>query len=157
VLLEKLENRKSQWEIEKEPKSITVAPTKSKRADAAGRALVKGVGAMAKEKKMVSLQAGDLVWLRQKDDGRRGTVLGDCSLKTVGVQSDDAGATDYVPPLRFGDGVFRLCSHFNYRSKVEVSKITKAIRQSSDPVATARDLNLPLAKKRMASEAVQNT
>jgi len=123
----------------------------SQRANVSKAAAVK-----AKESAMVSLQAGDLVWLRQKDETQRGTVLGDCSLKTVGVQLDDPSSSEYVPPLRFGDGAFRLCSRFNYRSKVEVSKINKAIRQSNDRDATRRQLNLPLATKRMASEAVQN-
>jgi hypothetical protein len=109
----------------------------------------------ANEKSMVSLLAGDLVWLRE-NAGRRGTVLGDCSLKTVGVQLDDLNSSGYVPSLRFGDGAFRLCSRFNYRSKVEVSKINKSIRQSTNPEVTERELNLSLAKKRMASEAVQN-
>eukprot|EP00613_Pedinella_sp_CCMP2098_P017697 CAMPEP_0171758588 /NCGR_PEP_ID=MMETSP0991-20121206/46370_1 /TAXON_ID=483369 /ORGANISM="non described non described, Strain CCMP2098" /LENGTH=233 /DNA_ID=CAMNT_0012361329 /DNA_START=57 /DNA_END=755 /DNA_ORIENTATION=- len=109
-----------------------------------------------KEKKMVSLLAGDLVWLRQQDDSQRGTVITDCSLKALGVQLDDAGSSELVPPLRLSEGVFRLCSRFNYRSKVEVSKIKKIIRQSDNPELTKQELNLDFAEKRMASEEVQN-
>jgi hypothetical protein len=106
------------------------------------------------EKTMVSLQAGDLIWLRLQEESQRGTVLGNWSQKSVGVQSDAEGSSDFVPPLRFSDGVFRLCTRFNYRSKVEVSKIRKAMRQSDDHATARRDLEF--AEKRVASEEVQN-
>jgi len=106
------------------------------------------------EKTMVSLQAGDLIWLRLQEESQRGTVLGNWSQKSVGVQPDAEGSSDFVPPLRFSDGVFRLCTRFNYRSKVEVSKIRKAMRQSDYNATARRDLEF--AEKRVASEEVQN-
>jgi hypothetical protein len=70
--------------------------------------------------------------------------------------SNSNSSGEFAPPIRFGDGVFRLCSHFNYHSKVEVSKITKAISHSVDKETKRHELNLDFEEKRMATEAVQN-
>ena len=107
------------------------------------------------KKEMVSLRAGDLVWFRLQDESQRGIVLGGWRQRNVLVKPDDDG-NEFVPPLLIRDGIFRLCSRFNYRSKVEVSKITKAMRQSSDDDPGSPKRDLQFAKKRMASEAVQN-
>jgi len=45
----------------------------------------------------------------------RGAVLGDMRLRTTGVQASTADSGEFVAPLRFNDGVFRLCSRLNYR------------------------------------------
>ena len=46
-----------------------------------------------------------------------GTVLGDISQRTVGVEPDLSGSSQggAPPSLRFSDAVFRLCPRLNYR------------------------------------------
>jgi hypothetical protein len=64
---------------------------------------------------IVPLHQGDLVNLRQNNDSQRGIVLGDISLRTVGIQPEDPDSFQPEASLRLGDGLFRLCPHFNYR------------------------------------------
>lgn len=51
--------------------------------------------------------------------GEVGTVLGDMSQRTVGVEPDPPGAAPGAAPpsLRFSDAVFRLCPRLNYRQE----------------------------------------
>ena len=98
-----------------------------------------------------SLEEGDLVWFRQEHESQNGTVLGNCSLKTVGVQVDDV-----LPSLRFTDGLFRLCSRFHYRSKAEVSRINKVVNQSDNQAVARKELNLEFEEQRMAAESAEN-
>jgi hypothetical protein len=103
------------------------------------------------ETKALPLEEGDLVWFRQEDESQNGTVLGNCSLKTVGVQVDDV-----LPPLRFTDGLFRLCSRLHYRSKTEVSRIIKVANQSDNQAVARKELNLEFEEQRMAAESAEN-
>jgi hypothetical protein len=59
-----------------------------------------------------------------------GTVLGDMSQRTVGVEPDPPGASPGAAPpsLRFSDAVFRLCPRFNYRHAPEPSVREKRVQ-----------------------------
>jgi hypothetical protein len=75
-------------------------------------------------------------------------IMGDTNQRSAEVQVPSS--------TTFGDGVFRICSRFSYRAKIEVSKIKKALNQASDPTQLRKEMNLDLAEKGAAREEEHN-
>jgi hypothetical protein len=161
-------NEKNDVKVEFEMNDTMVAQINKVVADALGGAVVVGrssetvpddlhgthhVNHSDEKGEMISLMAGDLIWFRTDDSGCKGFVLGDDSLKTVGVEPDDQIGS--ISP-RFFEGVFRICTGLNYRSKTEVGKMNKAIRQAEIKSEAIKEFNPDLARKREALEAAQN-
>ena len=86
------------------------------------------------EEAYTSLCSGDLVTLRMSGPAP-GTVVGDVSLRNVGVEADpaDTGGGGGGTIGRMDDAVFRIVGKLNYRARVEANKIAKAVARSDDP------------------------
>ena len=95
-----------------------------------------------------ALMSRDLIWLQHGEKEFGALLTGDSNQRIAEVQTASAAV--------LGDGIFRICSRFSYRAKIEVRKIVKTIAQSNDPAQMEGDLNLDLAKKWAASEEEHN-